>query len=264
MTPPAPRRVLAGVLFRRVPGIPVPRGRLSLRLLVPLLALPLAGGAALSDVRVLLDEGQVSIHSKSAPLAEILSRFAQATGAQVVYDVSRPRQLVSVVIEAASPAEAIAQLLEGQGLNYALRLDPSGRNVEMLVITGNASPSTAASAGTGRAARMPAALPPEEAFEVPAEEEDQLSAADSAEGPDVAAPPAASTEDATSPAVAPPFAGAAPGALPGGVPSGPETLPPAPSALQPAQPQPPAPASYPGGPPIPSPPVYPGPASYPG
>jgi hypothetical protein len=243
-------------------GVPVARGRLVIRLTALLLALPLAGGAARTDTRVLLDQGRVSIHSESAPLAEVLSRFAQATGAKIVYETARPRQLVSVVIEASSAAEAITRLLEGQGLNYVLRLDPAGQNVEMLVLTGSTAPPAAAGGAT-RTPRSPAAPPPEEMDEVPPGEVDQPFAPDAAEGQDPSVPP----EDPTNPGVVAPWPGAVPGAPPGLDPSNPGA-PYGSAAPEPGQPQPPAPASYPGGapggPPVPPPPVYPGPASYPG
>jgi hypothetical protein len=229
-----------------------------------LLALPLAGGAALPDAHVLFDQGRISIHSQQAPLTEILSRFAQATGAEVVYEGARPRQLVSVAIEAASPAGALAQLLEGQGLDYVLRLDPSGRNVEMLVVSGSAAPA-AASAAT-RSPRPPAPPPAEESFEAPPDAFPFT--ADAAEGlePTAAAGDAGDGE-ALSPDPSIPFVGSTPGAPFGAEPSNQEA-PPEPSALEPSPPQTPAPASYPGegplGPSVPSPPAHPGPASYPG
>ena len=232
-----------------------------------LLALPLVGGATRSETRVLVDHGRVSIHSESAPLAEVLSRFARATGAEVVYETARPRQPVSVVIEADSAAEAIAQLLEGQGLNYALRLDPSGRNVEMLVVTGSAGPP-AASAGATRTLRSPATPPPQEVDDVaPGGDVDQPFAPEAADGPDSLLPPGTSPEDVMNPTLLAPGLGVAPGAPPGLEPSSPEA-PSGSAAPAPGQPMPPAPASYPGSapaiPPVPSQPVYPGPASYPG
>lgn len=244
-----------------MPGVPVARGRLVIRLTALLLALPVAGGTARSDTRVLLDHGRVSIHSESAPLADILTRFAQATGAKVVYEAARPRQLVSVVIDAGSAAEAIAMLLEGQGLNYVLRLDPSGQNVEMLLVTGGAG-APAASAGAARAPRSPPAPLPEETDEVSPGEVDRPFAPDPAEVQDPSVPPGTSPGDAMNPALAAP-----PGAAPGLEPSNPEA-PSGSAAPEPAQPELPVPASYPGSapgsPPIPPPPVYPGPASYPG
>ena len=228
------------------------------------LALSLLAARSQPDIDVALRDGRVVVRTVGAPLAEILSRFAQATGAEVAYETARPRQLVSVDIEAASPAEAIAQLLEGQGLDYALRLDPTGRNVEMLVITGSASPA-AAPAGTTRAPRASAPPPPEEAYEVPAENAEEPPPPDTAEGPNPEVPAGTSAEEAMSPALAVPFTGAAPSAPSAAGPSGPE-MPGAP-VPEPGQPQTPSAASYPGGAPVglplPSPPVYPGPASYP-
>ncbi len=222
---------------------------------------PLAGRAALSDARVLLDHGRVTIRSQSAPLSDVLSRFAQATGAQVVYEAARPRQLVSVVIEAASPAEAIAQLLEGQGLNYALRLDPTGRNVEMLVVTGSAGSAAASTSAPNRpplASSAPFAEEPDDELAPNGEVEPPP---DSVEAASPAAPAGEPADDAASPGLAVPFSGPAPAAPPGVEPSGQGTS--ASPAPQPAQPQPPAAASYPAHPAVPPQPVYPGPASYP-
>ena len=207
------------------------------------LALSLVAAPSQSQVEVTRRGDRVVVRTVRTPLAEILSRFAAATGAEVVYEGARPRQLVSVAIEAGSAAEAIARLLEGQGLNYVLRLDPTGKNVEMLVITGSPSPpATAAAAGTPRAS--PTALrPPEQEEEVEPGEADQPFAPSPAEGLDPTLLPGTPPE-----------------------PSGPET-PSGPPAPQPGEPEPPAPASYPGAvptsPPAPTPPIYPGPASYP-
>lgn len=226
--------------------------RLSSALLVTFL---LAREAVHCDTRVLVDHGRVSIRAESAPLDDVLTRFARATGTEVVYQAARPRQPVSVVIEAGSAAEAIVQLLEGQGLNYALRLDPTGRNVEMLVVTGSVGPT--ADAGPPRAVRPgPPARPPDEGTEP--EEVDPPFTPDAAEDPAISIPPGTLPDDAANPAFGSP--GSTPGVAPG-----PET--PFPAAPEPGQPQPPVPASYPGSvpvsPPAP-PPVFPSPASYPG
>jgi hypothetical protein len=240
------------------------RVRLVVRLTVlGFLALPLAGRAALSDARVLLDHGRVTIHSQSAPLADILTRFAQATGAEVVYEAARPRQLMSVAIDATSPAEAIAQLLEGQGLNYALRLDPTGTKVEMLVVTGSGGP-VAAAAGASRGARRSPTTIPDETYEETPAEDDAGPLPDAAEFAEPPAPTDVPMEESLSPGLVP-YTGAAPTA-----PAGVET-PPDPgtgtSGAEPGSPRPPSPASYPAGAPVvapvPTPPVFPGPASYP-
>jgi len=228
------------------------------------LALSLLAAPSQSDVEVTLRDNRVIVRTVRAPLADILTRFAQATGAEIVYEAARPRQLVTVVIEAGSAAEAIAQLLEGQGLNYALRLDPTGKNVEMLVITGSASPPATAGATRTPRSGQPAFRPPEEEEAEPGEGDEPF-APDAAEGLDPWSPPGTPPEDATNPAVGAPWP-VAPGVTPGQEPSNPEA-PPGSPAPQPGPPRPPAPASYPGtvptSPPLPTPPVYPGPASYP-
>jgi hypothetical protein len=233
------------------------------------LVLSLLAARSPSDVEVTLRDDRVVVRTVAAPLAEILSRFAQATGAQVVYESARPRQLVSVVIEAGSAAEAIAQLLEGQGLNYALRLDPTGKNVEMLVITGSTSPPAASAAGAARPRPGPPAVrPPEEVNEAEPAEFDQPTAPEVPEVPEPSAPPATSPGDAMSPAMGVPWPGAVLGAPPGLGSSSPGSMSGAPMtsgspAPEPGQPQVPGAASYPGmGPQLPPQPVFPGPASY--
>lgn len=219
-------------------GIVAAGMRLRLALVLSLLA-----ARSQPDVGVTLKDDRIVVRTVAAPLADVLTRFAQATGAMIVYEGARPRQLVTAVIEAASPAEAIARLLEGQGLNYVLRLDPTGKNVEMLVITGSPGPpATAAATGTPRAS-PPASRPPGQEEEAEPGEADQPFAPSPAEGLDPTLLPGTPPE-----------------------PSGPET-PSGPPAPQPGEPEPPAPASYPGAvptsPPAPTPPIYPGPASYP-
>jgi hypothetical protein len=191
------------------------------------LTLSLLAARSQPDIDVTLQGGRVVVRAVNAPLADVLTRFGQATGAQIVYEEPRPRQLVTVAIAADSPAAAVTQLLEGQGLNYVLRLDPTGRTVEMLVIAGSASPAPAPAG----AARNPRASPP--VFRLRGEE-------DETEPGEVEAP----GEE-----------------LPG-----PETTPGS-EAPEPDEPQPPTPASYPesgpASPPMPEQPVFPEPASYP-
>ena len=70
------------------------------------LALWLLAARSQPDIDVTLRGSRVVVRAVGAPLADILTRFGQATGAQVVYEAPRPRQLVTVVIEADSPAAA--------------------------------------------------------------------------------------------------------------------------------------------------------------
>lgn len=227
------------------------------------LALSLLAAPSHPEAQVTLRDGRVAIRAAGAPLAEVLKSFAEATGTEVVYEAARPRQLVTVSIEAGSAVEALAQLLEGQGLNYVLRLDPTGKKPEMLFVAGSATPApTPGVAPRNPRASPPAFRPPEEEIpEEPAEAEPPF-APEEAEGVDPSAP----AGDPLNPVPGTPWPGGAPDVAPGQDPSSPET-PPGSTPPQPGQPQPPAPASYPGGspvdPPAPQPPVPPGPASYP-
>jgi hypothetical protein len=243
-----------------------------LRLALPLLALPLAGGAALSDTRVHLENGLVSIHSRSAPLAEVLARFAQATGAEVVYETARPRQPVSVAIEGASPAEAIARLLEGQGLNYALRMDRTGTKVDLLVVSGTGAQPAASGIGSSRTGGTPGSPPArleEPPDDVSEPQPEEPAGPEPVEEHESQAPAPAPADDTTrAPQYAPAPGGSAPGGGPAPGPSMPSsgTTPYGSPGTEPAQPQAPAAASYPAAPGMPAPPappVSPRPVSYP-
>lgn len=218
--------------------------RFKLALVLPLLAV---GGPSAIDVSVRGD--RVSVHSTVAPLSDVLSRFAQVTGAELVYEASRPRQLVSVGIDAGSQAEALARLLEGQGINYALRLAANGRDVQLLVVGGATGAAPPAAAAAFSRARPP-----------------QPEMAESDQGPpeaEEAEPAPEEAEPEPAPAAAPVAEAPGPGAF---VPQGPVQTSPTPpqgntmSSPVPFQGQPqfPQPGSYPGpGPGFPRPVSYP-------
>jgi hypothetical protein len=146
-------------------------------LLVLLLGAPVAGGAVAPGTQVQVGGGRVLVHATGAPLMEVLSRFSEATGTKIVYDAAKPRELVTVEIDAASQAEALSRLLEGQGLSYVLRLDPSGEGVEMLFLMGakgavTGRSSTTASADERRTVPIEASIEPQvepETVDVPEE-----------------------------------------------------------------------------------------------
>jgi hypothetical protein len=87
--------------------------------------------------------GRVSVKARGVPLSRILERLGQETGMKVVYEAAPPSQIVTAVVEADSEREVLTRVLEGLGVSYAFRLDPSGRRVEMLLVT------RAAAAGPG-------------------------------------------------------------------------------------------------------------------
>jgi hypothetical protein len=96
-----------------------------------------------AEVEIRVAGDRVSLHAVSAPVSEILDRFARQTGMQLTYDAARPRQPLTATLENRTPAEAILSLLEGLGLNYALVMDRSGARVEQLLILGTVAGAAA-------------------------------------------------------------------------------------------------------------------------
>lgn len=104
-------------------------------------------GAAQTEVRRVGDT--LDVHATAAPVAEVLDRIARETGMKVTYDGAPPRARVSVTLTGVTPAQAVLRVLEGQGLNYALRMDPRAVRVETLLMV----------AGSGAGAAAPAPTP---------------------------------------------------------------------------------------------------------
>lgn len=117
---------------------------------------------AAADVRVQQVGEQLSVQATAAPVSEVLDRLARQTGMQVVYEGAPPRVPVTLSIERRTAAEAVFSVLEGLGLNYALRLDESGGRVMTLVMAGAAAPATpgAASKADARRGVPPGQVPP--------------------------------------------------------------------------------------------------------
>ncbi len=214
-------------------------------------ALWLVAAPSSSDIEVAVRGDRVVVNAVSAPLAEVLSRFARVTGAEVVYEAARPRQLVTIHIEAETAGEALTRILEGQGVNYALRLDPGGRRVEMLVVTGSSGTEVASTPSRGSRRSSPLPEPPVDDTDFSRDEALLEGAPPSFEPGGDAGDPAGTAAQA--PWQGPPAA--ATGTPPLSEPTGP-------SSEGPSQPQAPFPASYPASP-APVQPVYPAPASHP-
>jgi hypothetical protein len=102
----------------------------------------LGASAASAEVMVRVSGDQVAIRATATPLADVLDRLARQTGMAVVYEGPPPRQPVTIAFDGRSPAEAVLGLLEGQGLNYALVADSTGRRVATLVLSGPAGSAT--------------------------------------------------------------------------------------------------------------------------
>ena len=135
-------------------------------------------GGAQTEVRRVGDKLDVKV--TAAPVSEVLDRIARETGMKVTYDGPPPRARVSVTLTGVTPAQAVLSVLEGQGLNYALRMDPRAVRIETLLMV----------AGTGAAGAAPAPVRPQPGPRVIEREPDVTEPEDEApsEAPAVPAP----------------------------------------------------------------------------
>jgi len=113
--------------------------------------------------------GRVSLKVGAAPLSEVLDRLARQTGMKVVYEGAPPRTVVrGRQIENVTPAEAVADVLEGLGVSYALRLDATGAKVDTLLVL---SATKSGAGASPRPAVPPVRLPGLANLPVPIEED---------------------------------------------------------------------------------------------
>jgi hypothetical protein len=107
--------------------------------------------------------GRVSVRVTAAPLSDVLDRLARQTGMKVVYDGAPPRALVrGRQVENVTVADAVADVLEGLGVSYALRLDATGLKVDTLLVLGavrSSSSSSSSSSPVPRSVVPPVRLP---------------------------------------------------------------------------------------------------------
>lgn len=123
--------------------------RLALALLL------LAAGSAGAEVTVTTDGERVSLRAVAAPLGTVLEQLARKTGMKVVYEGGPPRQPVTLTVEGRTATEAVLAVLEGQGVNFGLRADESGKRVVSLIVAGQA-PAGAVTTGAAPAPQKPA------------------------------------------------------------------------------------------------------------
>jgi hypothetical protein len=129
---------------------------------------------AAAEVNVAVSDGRVNLSARSAPLADVLDRLARQIAMEVTYEGAPPRNLVTAVFQAATPAQAVLSVLEGLGLNYAIQLDRTGRQVRTLLLvsrTGGSAMPVGAPALPPSV--RPPAPPPDESDEEPMVEEDE-------------------------------------------------------------------------------------------
>jgi hypothetical protein len=171
-----------------------------------------------AEVTVHLAGGRVDVTANAAPLADVLDRLARQTGMKVVYEGPAPRQLVTVSLLGRSPAEAVHDLLEGQGLNYALLGDSAGTGVQTLLMTGQASSVASSSSGSSASAAAATAFKPRSGVPPPMSSPDGVEEVEEEadEEPEPATPaPGAPNLEGLPPGVNP--AALPPGAVPPGV-----------------------------------------------
>jgi hypothetical protein len=108
-----------------------------------LLALLLAAPVKPSLVVRQAPHGKIDVDARNATLSDILDRIGQKTGMKVVYEGPAPRQRITLTLRGRRPAEAVAEILQGQGLNYGLVLDSTQTRVAELLVSGAAPPGAA-------------------------------------------------------------------------------------------------------------------------
>ncbi|HXY39460.1 MAG TPA: hypothetical protein VEQ10_07315 [Vicinamibacteria bacterium] len=123
-----------------------------------LIALWLAAAHGAAQVVVQPRGARLDLTATRAPASEVLDRLARQTGMKVVYDGAPPRQPVTVSIRDRTPADAVAEVLEGLGVNYALLTDPSGERAQTLMVTARAGTASTVAVGPGASAGRP--MPP--------------------------------------------------------------------------------------------------------
>jgi hypothetical protein len=110
-------------------------------LLLALQAVAAAPGAEVA-IRVRAD-GRVDVRVTSAPLVAVLGRLGAQTGMKVAYQGPPPRRRVSLEVFAPNQAQAVLEVLEGLGVNYAVSMNPEGTRVLSLIVAAGAHASGA-------------------------------------------------------------------------------------------------------------------------
>ena len=113
-----------------------------MRLLLVLTLALLAARDVRAGVEVRVNGDRVDVVAINTPLADVLEGLSKQTKIKLVYEGAPPRQLVSVDLKDRTPAEAVLAVLEGQGLAYAVALDPTGTHVQTLLMSA-ANPASA-------------------------------------------------------------------------------------------------------------------------
>ncbi len=88
------------------------------------------------SVEVGFSGGRITVRASGAPVSLVLERIADVTGMTLSFTDGRPADTVSLTLHGVNPSEAIARILEGLGVDYALGTSADGSRVNVLVVTG--------------------------------------------------------------------------------------------------------------------------------
>src|SRR5215213_5249686 len=79
-----------------------------------------------ADVQVKLRGGRMTVVAQNVPLHAVLDRMASQTGMKIIYDGPPPQQMVKLSLSERTPADALVDVLDGRGINFAVILNPAG------------------------------------------------------------------------------------------------------------------------------------------
>lgn len=89
-----------------------------------------------AGVKVALKDGRMGIVADKALVKDILDEVASVTGMKVIYDGPLPGKPITKTVPDRTPADAVLGILEGEGINFAVILNPAGTQIETLLVTG--------------------------------------------------------------------------------------------------------------------------------
>jgi len=98
-----------------------------------------------ADLDIQARNGLLTLRARAVPLTDVLQSLSRETGLKVVYEGPRPSHLVTASIVDLPEVEAVSQLFEGLGVNYAYKADTSGKRVELLIVSGTTTSGTTTS-----------------------------------------------------------------------------------------------------------------------
>lgn len=109
-----------------------------------------ATAAQAGEIVRIVGQGRLDVDATAVPLIKVLEAVTRQAGASLTCVGRQPGQLLTITLRGVSPAEAVARLLEGTGVGYVLRTDPSGARILALELVESSAPAGAAPARAAR------------------------------------------------------------------------------------------------------------------